>query len=56
MNFSRFIYMKSWHLISGAFVATAVLSFYNNDFKLSYGVIIYILIAIVFYIINRNKN
>jgi|TARA_B100000085_G_scaffold58475_1_gene51331 hypothetical protein len=48
--------MKSWHLISGAFIATAVLSFYNNDFKLSVGIIAYLVIAIIFYITNRNKK
>ena len=48
--------MKSWHLISGAFIAAAVLSFYNNDFKLSVGIIAYLVIAIIFYITNRNSK
>ena len=48
--------MKSWHLISGAFLAAAALSFYNNDFKLSVGIIVYLVIAIIFYITNRNKE
>ena len=48
--------MKSWHLISGAFLAAAALSFYNNGFKLSAGIIVYTLIAVGFYIANRNKS
>ena len=48
--------MKSWHLISGGFIATAALSFYNNDFKLSAGIIVYILIGVGFYIANRNRK
>ncbi len=48
--------MKSWHLISGGFIATAALSFYNNDFKLSVGIIVYTLIAVGFYIANRKEE
>ena len=48
--------MKSWHLISGAFIATAALSYYNHDFKLSAGTIVYLLIALGFYLTNRNKS
>ena len=48
--------MKSWHLISGAFIAAAVLSFYNNDFKISVGIITYLVIAIIFYITNQNNK
>ena len=48
--------MKSWHLISGGFIATAALSFYNNEFKLSVGIIVYTLIAVGFYIANRNRK
>ena len=47
---------ESWHLISGGFIATAALSFYNNDFKLSVGIIVYTLIAVSFYIANRNRK
>ncbi len=48
--------MKSWHLISGAFIAAAVLSLYNNDFKISVGIIAYLVIAIIFYITNLNNK
>ena len=48
--------MKSWHLISGGFIVTAALSFYNNEFKLSVGIIVYTLIAVGFYIANRNRK
>jgi hypothetical protein len=48
--------MKSWHLISVAFIATAALSFYNNDFKISAGIVVYSLIAVGFYIANRNRK
>ena len=48
--------MKSWYLISVTFIAAAALSFYNNDFKLSYGVIAYLVIAVIFYLMNRNKK
>ena len=33
---------ESWHLISGGFIVTAALSFYNNEFKLSVGIIVLI--------------
>ena len=48
--------MKIWHLISGTFIAATALSFYNNDFKLSYGAIAYLIIAVIFYLTNRNKK
>ena len=47
---------ESWHLISGGFIVTAALSFYNNEFKLSVGIIVYTLIAVGFYIANRNRK
>ena len=48
--------MKSWHLISVTFMAAAALSFYNNDFKVSYGAIAYLIIAVIFYLTSRNKK
>ena len=48
--------MKSWHLISGTFIAATALSFYNNDFKLAYVAIAYLIIAVIFYFTNRNKK
>ena len=48
--------MKNWHLISGTFVAAAALSFYNNDLKISYSAIAYLVIAVIFYLMNRNKK
>jgi hypothetical protein len=48
--------MKSWHLISGTFVAAAALSLYNNDLKISYSAIAYLVIAVIFYLMNRKKK
>ncbi len=48
--------MKNWYLIIAAFLAAAALSFYNNDFKLSAGIVVYTLIAVGFYIANRNRE
>lgn len=48
--------MKSWYFISVTFIAAAALSFYNNDLKISYSAIAYLVIAVIFYLINRNKK